>query len=72
MEDLVRAQCELPGYMTLNELTKKIRTEVNRAFFTLVAGRVDAVARARLARMMVVAGHLEPSHPGPGRFLLRG
>ncbi|MET7339121.1 DUF4158 domain-containing protein, partial [Nonomuraea sp. NPDC005650] len=54
LEELVRAQCELPGYTTLDELTKKIRTEVNRGFFTLVAGQVDAPARARLARLMVV------------------
>lgn len=54
LEQLVRAQCELPGYTTLDELTKKIRTEVNRGFFTLVAGRVDAAARARLARLLVV------------------
>ncbi len=54
LEELVRAQCELPGYTTLDELTKKIRTEVNRGFFTLVAGRVDAVSRARLARLLVV------------------
>ena len=54
LEELVRAQCELPGYTTLDELTKKIRTEVNRGFFTLVSGRVDAAARARLARLLVV------------------
>ncbi|MEU8151642.1 Tn3 family transposase [Nonomuraea sp. NPDC048901] len=54
LEELVRAQCELPGYTTLDELTKKIRTEVNRGFFTLVAGRVDPAARARLARLLVV------------------
>ncbi|MEU6726667.1 DUF4158 domain-containing protein [Nonomuraea wenchangensis] len=54
LEELVRARCELPGYTTLDELTKTIRTEVNRGFFTLVAGRVDAAARARLARLLVV------------------
>ncbi|MET8051535.1 hypothetical protein ABZU75_28430 [Streptosporangium sp. NPDC005286] len=54
LEELIRAQCELPGYTTLDELTKKIRTEVNRGFFTLVASRVDAAARARLARLLVV------------------
>ncbi|MFD8533626.1 hypothetical protein ACFV0L_40075 [Streptosporangium canum] len=31
-----------------------VGTEVNRGFFTLVAGRVDAAARARLARLLVV------------------
>jgi hypothetical protein len=54
LEELVRAQCELPGYTTLDELTKKIRTEVNLGFFTLVSGRVDAAARARLGRLLVV------------------
>jgi hypothetical protein len=48
---LVRAQCELPGFTTLDELTKKIRTEVNRGFFTLVSGRVDAAAPASLGRL---------------------
>ncbi|MEV8636662.1 Tn3 family transposase [Streptosporangium sp. NPDC051023] len=54
LEELVRKRCELPGYTTLDELTKKIRTEVNRGFFTLVAGRIDAAARARLGRLLVV------------------
>jgi hypothetical protein len=54
LDELVRAQCELPGYTTLDELTKKIRTEVNRGFFTLVSGRVDTAARARLGRLLVV------------------
>jgi len=54
LEELVRARCELPGYTTLDELTKKIRTEVNRGFFTLVSGRVDAAARASLGRLLVV------------------
>lgn len=54
LEELVRAECELPGYTTLDEMTKKIRTEVNRGFFKLVSGRVDAGARARLARLLLV------------------
>jgi Domain of unknown function (DUF4158) len=54
LEELVRARCELPGYTTLDELTKQIRTEVNRGFRALVAGRVDAAARARLARLLLV------------------
>lgn len=54
LEELVRAECELPGYTTLDEMTKKIRTEVNRGFFTLASGRVDAGARARLARLLLV------------------
>ncbi|MFJ2032950.1 DUF4158 domain-containing protein [Streptosporangium sp. NPDC087985] len=54
LDELVRARCELPGYTTLDELTKKIRTEVNRGFFSLVSSRVDAAARARLGRLLVV------------------
>ncbi|MFD8565208.1 DUF4158 domain-containing protein, partial [Streptosporangium canum] len=54
LDELVRAQCELPGYTTLDELTEKIRTEVNRGFFSLVSGRVDAAGRARLGRLLVV------------------
>ncbi|MGP3921216.1 Tn3 family transposase [Nonomuraea sp. 10N515B] len=54
LEELVRAECELPGYTTLDEMTKKIRTEVNRGFFALVSGRVDVGARARLARLLRV------------------
>jgi TnpA family transposase len=54
LEELVRAGCELPGYTTLDEMTKKIRAEVNRGFFTLVSGRIDAGARARLARLLLV------------------
>ncbi|MEV4224916.1 hypothetical protein [Nonomuraea sp. NPDC049725] len=54
LEELVRARRELPGYTTLDELTKTIRTEVNRGFFTLVASRVDVAARTRLARLLVV------------------
>ncbi len=49
LEELVRAECELPDYTTLDEMTKKIRTEVNRGFFTLVSSRVDAGAQVRLA-----------------------
>ncbi|MFI7054275.1 DUF4158 domain-containing protein [Streptosporangium canum] len=50
LEELVRAQCGPPGYTTLDELTKKIRTEVKRGPFMLVSGRVDAAVRARPAR----------------------
>lgn len=53
LEELVRERCEPPGCTTLDELTKKIRTQVNRRFFTLVAGRIDAAARVRLGRLPV-------------------
>ncbi|GAA1626543.1 Tn3 family transposase [Nonomuraea maheshkhaliensis] len=54
LDELVKATCELPGFTTLDELTKKIRTEVNRGFFTSVSERVDVAARARLGRLLVV------------------
>ncbi|MBE1582711.1 hypothetical protein ACFPOI_60215 [Nonomuraea angiospora] len=37
-----------------DELTETIRTEVNREFLTLVAGRVDIAARVRPATLLVV------------------
>ncbi|MDP9843383.1 DUF4158 domain-containing protein [Streptosporangium lutulentum] len=54
LEELVRARCELPGYTTLDAMTAAIRAEVNTGFFQAVAGRLDAAARARLARLLVV------------------
>lgn len=54
LEELVRARCELPGYSTLDAMVASIRAEVNTGFFELVAGRLDAAARARLARLLVV------------------
>ncbi|MFC4587554.1 hypothetical protein [Sphaerisporangium corydalis] len=58
LDELVRAQCELPGYSTLNELTKQIRTEVNRGLFTRVAGRGGAVETMaeRAERLVLKAG----------------
>jgi Domain of unknown function (DUF4158) len=53
-EELVRARCELPGYTTLDAMAAAIRTEVNNSFCQMVAGRLDALARARLARMLAV------------------
>ncbi|MEU7634138.1 DUF4158 domain-containing protein [Nocardia sp. NPDC049220] len=38
LEELVRQSCELPGYTTLDAMTKTIRTEVNTSFYTAVAG----------------------------------
>ncbi len=53
LEELVRARCELPGYTTVDAMAAAIRTEVNNGFCQAVAGRLDAVAKARLARMLV-------------------
>ncbi|MGP3937439.1 DUF4158 domain-containing protein [Nonomuraea sp. KM88] len=54
LEELVRARCELPGYTTLDAMAATIRAEVNNSFYQSVAGRLDAGAKARLARMLVV------------------
>ncbi|GAA3520103.1 hypothetical protein GCM10023075_81950 [Streptosporangium album] len=54
LEELVRARCELPGYITLDAMASAIRAEVNTGFFQTVAGRLDVAARCRLARLLVV------------------
>ncbi|MBW8482621.1 Tn3 family transposase [Actinomadura parmotrematis] len=54
LEELVRQRCELPGYSTLDTMAASIRTEVNTGFFQTVAERLDAGARSRLARLLVV------------------
>ena len=52
LEELVRARCELPRYMTLDAMATAIRTEVN-AVYQAVASRIDMAARARLARLLL-------------------
>ncbi len=54
LEQLVKARCELPGYTTLDAMAATVRAEVNGALFTMVAGRVDDVARARMLGLLVV------------------
>jgi hypothetical protein len=54
LEELVRARCELPGYTTLDAMTATIRTQINTGLFAMVAGQLDVVARARLARLLLV------------------
>lgn len=54
LDVLVKQGCELPGYSTLDEATKTIRTQVNRGFFTAVAARIGPAQRAGLDRLMVV------------------
>jgi len=54
LEELVRSSCELPGYTTLDAMTKTIRTEVNISFHTAVAQRISPPDRARLARLLLV------------------
>lgn len=54
LDVLVKQGCELPGFTTLDEATKTIRTQVNRGFFTATAARIGPAHRARLERLMVV------------------
>jgi hypothetical protein len=46
LDVLVKQGCELPGYSTLDEATKTIRTQVNRGLFTAVAARIGPAHRA--------------------------
>jgi Domain of unknown function (DUF4158) len=48
LEQLTQQRCELPAYSMLDRLAARVRTEVNGGFHRLVAGRLDAAARARL------------------------
>jgi len=54
LEALAAAGCELPGYSTLDEMAATLRAEVNGGFYHLVADRLDAADRARLAALLVV------------------
>ncbi|MGZ4543213.1 MAG: DUF4158 domain-containing protein [Mycobacteriaceae bacterium] len=54
LEQLVKASCELPGYTTLDAMASTVRTEVNNALFTMVAGRLDTAARARMLGLLAV------------------
>lgn len=54
LEELVRQSCELPGYTTLDAMTKTIRAEVNTGFYAAVTARIGPVERARLARLLLV------------------
>ncbi len=54
LDVLIKRGCELPGYSTLDEATKTIRTQVNSGFFTATAARISPAHRAGLGRLMVV------------------
>ncbi len=54
LEALANNQCELPGYTTLDEMAATLRAEVNGGFYRVVAGRLDAVERARLLGLLIV------------------
>lgn len=54
LEALNGRGCELPAYSMLDRLAGRLRAEVNDGFHHLVAGRLDAAARARLAGLLAV------------------
>jgi TnpA family transposase len=54
LEALSSQGCELPAYSMLDRLAGRLRAEVNGGFHHLVAGRLDATGRARLAGLLVV------------------
>jgi TnpA family transposase len=56
LEMLVKASLELPGFSTLNEMTSRIRGEVNTALFERIVARMPPPDRARLEGLLDVAG----------------
>ncbi len=77
LEALVKAGCELPGYTTLDEMAGSLRAEVNGGFHRLVAGRLDAAARARVLELLVVdplcrrSGLAQLTQPAPKATVTR-
>ncbi|MGZ4561900.1 MAG: DUF4158 domain-containing protein [Mycobacteriaceae bacterium] len=77
LEQLVKASCELPGYTTLDAMASTVRTEVNNALFTMVAGRLDTAARARMLGLLAVdpvrrRGDFERIKDPPGAATISG
>jgi Domain of unknown function (DUF4158) len=76
LEELTGQGCELPAYSMLDRLAGSLRAEVNGEFHRLVAGRLDAAERARLAGLLVVDQATRQSalpmltRPAPRRVVL--
>jgi TnpA family transposase len=56
LEMLVKAALELPAFSTLDEMTSRIRAEVNTAIFERVVGRIPLAERLGLESLLDVAG----------------
>jgi TnpA family transposase len=54
LEELIRGRYELPGYTTLDELTARIRTEVNTELFATIGSRLTEADRAMLVGLLKV------------------
>ncbi|MDQ6836937.1 MAG: DUF4158 domain-containing protein [Actinomycetota bacterium] len=56
LELVVKASLELFGFSTLNEMSARIRAEVNAAIFERIVGRITDTDMARLDGLLVVTG----------------
>ena len=56
LEMLAKSSCELLGFSTLNEMTSRIRTEVNTAIFERIVARMPLPERVGLDGLLDVAG----------------
>lgn len=54
LEELIRSRYELPGYTTLDELTARVRAEVNTELFATIGARLTLADREGLERLLEV------------------
>lgn len=54
IEQLVRSKVELPAFSTLDRLTRRVRTVVNRGYWRLIESRLTTDQKADLDDMLVV------------------
>ena len=54
IEDLIRHRCELPAYSTFDDLTQRIRTQVNTSLFQQAAAQLTADHRTHLDQLLTV------------------